>query len=30
MENPVAFGVRAYKSYFMLGDYLIAPWCGCY
>ena len=22
--NPVAFGVKAYKSYFMLGDYMIA------
>lgn len=28
MENPVAFGVRAYKSYFMLGDYLIALGAG--
>lgn len=28
MENPVAFGVKAYKSYFMLGDYLVALGAG--
>lgn len=28
MENPVAFGVKAYKSYFILGDYLIALGAG--
>lgn len=26
--NPVAFGVKAYKSYFMLGDYMIALGAG--
>lgn len=28
MENPVAFGVKAHKSYFMLSDYLIALGAG--
>lgn len=28
MENPVVFGVKAYKSYFMLGDYLVALGAG--
>ena len=26
--NPVAFGVKAYKSYFMLGDYMVALGAG--
>lgn len=28
MINPVSFGVKAYKSYFMLGDYLVALGAG--